>query len=162
MTFLLARKTVQFFSFAILLTLVGTAGAQDLDAYWAEVSRTVNEGDFEGYAALYHEDAVLVSDFSQSSVPIAIALKNWKSGFDDTKAGKMSASVEFRFSTEYEDEGTAFSRGIFRYASAQEGESENAQYINFEALLVKKDVWLMVMESQLSTATEADWNALAD
>ncbi|MEM8485358.1 MAG: hypothetical protein AAF564_07395 [Bacteroidota bacterium] len=161
MTFLQARCKAALFSLLLLCT-VGAAGAQDLDAYWAEVSRTVNEGDFEGYAALYHEDAVLVSDFSQSSVPIATALTNWKPGFDDTKAGKMTASVVFRFATEYVGEDTAFSRGIFRYASAREGEAENAQYINFEALLVKKDVWLMVMESQLSTATEADWDALTE
>ena len=43
----------------------------ELDAYWAEVSRTVAEGDFEGYAALYHEDAVLVSSPSQASMPIS-------------------------------------------------------------------------------------------
>ncbi len=161
MTFLLVRKTLRLLTLFMLVT-ASTAGAQELDAYWDEVSRTVAEGDFEGYAALYHEDAVLVSDFSKSSVPISTALKNWKSGFDDTKAGNMTASVVFRFSTEYVNEGTAFSRGIFRYASAKDGEAENAQYINFEALLVKKDVWLMVMESQLSVATEEDWNALAE
>ena len=161
MTFLYIRKSVSLF-LLLLLCAAGTVSAQDLDAYWDEVSRTVAEGDFEGYAVLYDEDAVLVSDFSESSVPIATALKNWKSGFDDTKAGKMTASVVFRFSTEYVGEETAFSRGIFRYASAKEGEAENAQYINFEALLVKKDVWLMVMESQLSIATEEAWNALAE
>lgn len=161
MAFFLVRKTLLTLCL-LLLCVAGTVHAQDLDAYWAEVSRTVGEGDFEGYAALYHEDAVLVSDFSKSSVPIATALKNWKPGFDDTKAGKMTASVVFRFSTEYIGEETAFSRGIFRYASAKEGEAENAQYINFEALLVKKDVWLMVMESQISIATEEAWNALAE
>ena len=34
----------------------------DLDAFWNEVSGTVAEGDFEGYAATYHPDAILVSE----------------------------------------------------------------------------------------------------
>ena len=38
-----------------------------LDAIWAEVSRTVVEGDFDGMAAVYHEDAVLVNSISGSS-----------------------------------------------------------------------------------------------
>ncbi|MGD2123925.1 MAG: hypothetical protein PVJ76_19395, partial [Gemmatimonadota bacterium] len=63
-------KTPRFrYSPALLMLFLGwpsaPALAQDrtgeLDAFWAEVSRTVAEGDFEGYAATYHEDAVLVS-----------------------------------------------------------------------------------------------------
>ena len=61
---------------AALLGLPTTAPAQvttELDAYWAEVSRTVEEGDFEGYAELYHPDAVLVMQ-GQGTVPIGEAL----------------------------------------------------------------------------------------
>ena len=33
----------------------------ELDAYWAEVSRSVREGDFKGYTATTHADGVLVA-----------------------------------------------------------------------------------------------------
>lgn len=59
--------------------------AAGVDDYWAEVSRTVTEGDFEGYAALYHEDAVLVNGISGQSYPISDALAGWRQGFEDTK-----------------------------------------------------------------------------
>ena len=76
----------------------------ELKAFWREVSRTVNTGDYEGYAALYHPDAVLVvgpaygKTGQGKSMPIADALAGWKSGFDATKAGKLDANVGFRFS----------------------------------------------------------------
>ena len=133
----------------------------DLDEYWEAVTRTVTEGDFEGYAALYHEDAVLVSNFSKSSIPISEALAGWKQGFMDTKAGNMSASVTFRFSQRYSDETTAHDTGIFRYASAPAGGEETAQYIHFEGLLVTKaGGWVMVMEYQKSLATQEEWQGL--
>ena len=34
------------------------------------------------------------------------------------------------------------------------------QYVHFEALLVKKDRWVMTMEFQRGAATEAEWTAL--
>ena len=81
-----------------LLALPATAPAQvttELDAYWAELSRTVEEGDFEGYAELYHPDAVLVAGGS-GTYPIGRALAGWKQGFDDTREGRAKAGVEFR------------------------------------------------------------------
>jgi hypothetical protein len=105
--------------FALLLigsqTAFGTddVGQADLDAFWAELSRTVAEGDFEGYAATYHEDAVLVSGLSGTSYPISQALDGWKQGFVDTKAGKMRASVEFRFTQRLSDATTAHETGMF-------------------------------------------------
>lgn len=150
--------------FVVVCFLPGMAGvsyAQDLDAYWAEVSRTVEEGDYEGYAALYHEDAVLVSNFSQSSIPISEALAGWKPGFDDTKAGKMAAEVTFRISQRLSDASTAHDTGIFRYVSTPAGGEPNEALIHFEALFVKKDgVWLMTMEYQKSPATQEEWEAL--
>ena len=37
-----------------------TARLKELDAYWAEVSRAVNAGDFKGYSATCHPEGVLV------------------------------------------------------------------------------------------------------
>lgn len=126
----------------------------ELDAYWAEVSRTVAEGDFDGYAATYHPDAVVI--FGMASQPISAALAGWKQGFDDTRAGRMTASVHFRFSERRNDATTAHETGIFRYAG---GDGE-PQYLHFEALLVKRDGWKMLMEFQRNPASEAEWDAL--
>jgi len=145
-----------------LLALPATAAAQvttELDAYWAEVSRTVEEGDIEGYAELYHPDAVLVAGGS-GTYPIARALAGWKQGFDDTREGRAKAGVEFRLTERLNDAATAHETGIFRYTLApKEGDDVVAQ-VQFEALLVKKDgKWLMVMEYQKGPATDAEWAA---
>jgi ketosteroid isomerase-like protein len=132
----------------------------ELDAYWAELSRTVEEGDFEGYSRLYHPDAVLVSLGSESSYPIAQALEGWEQGFLDTRAGRVRASVAFRFTQRLHDETTAHEAGIFRYTLEQGDGSQTVAMLHFEALLVRKDgAWLMVMEYQKHPATAEDWQA---
>ena len=77
---------------ALLSPAVSAAqGTDGLDAFWDEMSRTVAEGDFDGYAALYHPDAVLVTLDPGSSVPIAQALAGWAPGFADTREGWAAA-----------------------------------------------------------------------
>ena len=51
------------------------AGLNGLDAFWAEAANTVIEGDFKGYKETYHEDAILVSESSQTSYLIGQALE---------------------------------------------------------------------------------------
>ena len=65
-----------------------------LDAYWAEVSRTVREGAFEGYKATCHEQGVLVSGSKRTSYPLSKALARWKKDFTATKAGKIKAKIK--------------------------------------------------------------------
>ncbi len=147
---------------AVLLALPPTASAQvapELDAYWAEVSRTVTEGDFDGYAALYHPDAVLVAGGS-GTYPIGNALAGWKQGFDDTREGKAEAGVEFRFTGRVNDETTAHETGMFRYTLKSRDGEDAVSLVHFEALLVKKDGrWLMLMEYQKESATNEEWDA---
>ncbi len=136
----------------------------ELDTFWAKVSRTVHEGDFEGYKATYHEDAVVVftTGENKSSISITKALSNWKQDFIDTKAGKTKNTVEFRFSQRVGDENTAHETGIFSFQS-NDGNAKTTpkQFVHFEALLVKKGSgWLMVMEYQKSKATEEEWALL--
>ena len=135
-----------------------------LDAYWAEVSRTVGEGDFEGYRATCHPEAVLVSGKSATSYPLSEALARWKTEFDATRNGEMQAEVVFRFSQRFGDGRTAHETGIFRYSAKPEGGEAKVEYIHFEALLLHKaDAgWQILMEYQKSPATEAEWDALAD
>ncbi|RRQ48705.1 hypothetical protein DZC72_13580 [Maribacter algicola] len=136
----------------------------ELDSFWTEVSRTVREGDFEGYKATYHEDAVVVftTRENKSSISITKALSNWKQDFIDTKAGKTKNTVEFRFSQRVGDENTAHETGIFGFQSNDgSGKTAPKQFVHFEALLVKNDNgWLMVMEYQKSKATEEEWALL--
>jgi len=137
-----------------------TARLAEMDAYWTEVSRCVNEGDFDGYKATFHEDAVYVSGTNGEAYPISDALTRWKPDFTTTKSGKIKASVEFKFSTRLGDGTTAHETGIFHYTSVDADGVENSYYIKFEALLVKQGTWKAMMEYQKSEATEEDWNNL--
>ena len=135
------------------------ASLNELDTFWAEVTRTVNEGDFEAYSKTYHEDAILVSGPSQTSYLIGQALKRWEQGFIDTRSGKMDASVEFRFTQRLNDANTAHETGIFYYSAKAEGEESQDSYVHFEALLIRQDGWKMMMEYQKSPATRDEWDA---
>lgn len=134
---------------------------RELDAYWAEVSRAVREGDFEAYKATCHEQGVLVAGTKKTSQPLREALARWKKEFDATKAGKMKASVTFRFSQRMGDATTAHETGIFLYTATNAEGKRSAEFIHFEGLLVKrKGKWLILMEYQKSKAMEKEWNAL--
>lgn len=134
---------------------------RELDAYWAEVSRCVGEGDFQGYQATVHPEGILVSGSKKSSQPLAQALARWKTEFDQTKAGTMKASVEFRFSQRFHDTTTAHETGIFRYTSQQSQAEPKVEYIHFTALLTKKTTWVILMENQIKPATAQEWEQLA-
>lgn len=136
----------------------------ELDLFWKELSRTVKEGDFEDYKVCYHEDAVVVfaSGKEKSSMPISKALVGWEQGFMDTKSGKTSDNVEFRFSQRIGDKMTAHETGIFLFTSADSNGETLASYIvHFEALLVKHDGnWRIIMEYQKLNGSQEDWDAL--
>ena len=160
MTRLPALLIAFFLLFALPLSAQNIT--DELDAYWAEVSRTVAEGDFEGYSAAYHPDAVLVFASNNQSVPLQQALAGWKPGFDQTANGDMTASVSFRFSQRLVSETTAWEKGIFNYQSESDQGAGGAM-VHFTALSIKKDGrWLMLMENQMSEATQAEWDALED
>ena len=155
-------RDLKWAAVAALLVLPPTASAQvatELDAYWAEVARTVVDGDFEGYASLYHPDAVLVMQGS-GTVPISGALEAWKEGFDDTREGRAVAGVAFRLTDRLNDGSTAHETGMFRYTFKPVDGEEQVALVHFEALLVEKDGrWLMVMEYQKEPATDEEWDA---
>ena len=135
---------------------------KELNNYWAEVSRSVREGDFQGYKATCHKEGVLVSGTNNSSYPLSDALARWEKDFTATKEGKIKASVEFRFSKRISDSSTAHETGIFLYSSGDFGEKPKNEYIHFQALLVKrKEGWKIVMEYQKSKASQVEWNELA-
>jgi len=134
----------------------------ELDAYWKEVSRAVNQGDFEAYKATFHEKAVLVAGAKRVSYPIGQALNRWKTEFVDTKAGDIEASVDFRFSHRFGDTQTAHEAGVFLYTQKKKGAEAIAEYYAFEALLVKEEGnWLMLMEYQMKAVPKEEWDKLA-
>ena len=133
---------------------------KELNAYWAEVSRAVKAGDFEGYKATCHPDGVLISGKKKTSYLLAKALEIWKPGINATKAGKVKAAVEFRFSKGWGDARTAHEIGMFRYQHVDEKGVAKTEYIHLEALLVKKDRWLILMENQKSEGTKEEWENL--
>lgn len=133
----------------------------ELDAYWAEVSRAVREGDFEGYKATCHEKGVLVSGIKNTSYPLSKALARWEKEFTATRAGEIKAKVEFRFSQRLTDETTAHETGIFLYSFTDSKGLWKKEYINFQAMLLKgKDGWKIMMEYQHSKATKEEWESL--
>ncbi|GAB5409273.1 MAG: hypothetical protein BalsKO_16380 [Balneolaceae bacterium] len=147
--------------FLIILVTGLQNSAQEVDEFWTEVSRTVSEGDFKDYSATFHEEAILVNGISGTSYPIADALAGWKKGFDDTKTGKMTASVEFKFTERFHSESTAFDTGIFKYSSQTKGGGEETVYIHFQGLLTKTSgEWKLMMENQISVAAEKEWNEI--
>lgn len=135
-----------------------------LDKLWTKISQTVSTGDFEGYSALFHEDAVLVSSTNQENsraIPISEALINWEKSFIDVKAGKMKAGAEFRFSERIIGTSAAHETGIFKFWSTDSNDDTQIAYVHFEALSIKKNgQWLMIMEKQKALASEKEWEAL--
>lgn len=135
-----------------------------LNQYWKKLSKTVKEGDFEGYSSLYHEDAVIIftTGNNKLSVSVAEALADWKQGFTRTKAGEQKDNVEFRLSQRVGNANTAHETGIFHFTSVDSsGNVLTDTLVHFEMLFVKKDgAWLSSMEYQRSTATQAEWEAL--
>lgn len=136
---------------------------ETLDRYWKNLSSTVQKGDDMAYAAAYHPDAVVVNLVAdpQNSKTIAQAMEGWRSGFQDTQAGKVRSQVDFRFSSRVGDEKSAYEIGIFHYAQEKEGTIIADVYIDFEMLLVKKEgQWLALLELQRSISSKEDWEVL--
>lgn len=133
----------------------------ELDAYWAEVSRCVKEGDFEGYEVTFHRDAVLVSGSKNEAYPISKALKRWKPDFTGAKSGEIKADVAFKFTMRLGDATTAHETGMFLYSRVNADGTRIAAYIHLEALLVKKrGKWKAIMEYQKSEGTKEQWDRI--
>ncbi|HWB06505.1 MAG TPA: hypothetical protein VG796_26000 [Verrucomicrobiales bacterium] len=152
--------TIFFFAASFAAAADEAARLAELDRFWGAVSQSVKDGNFEGYRATCHPEGVLVSDKMKTSQPLTKALERWKPGFDDTKAGRAKASVEFRFSQRLGDDATAHETGIFVYSFTDDQGQSKKDYVRFEALLVKRDGWKVLMEYQKSPATAEEWEAL--
>ena len=139
-----------------------SANPDELLSFWMEAERQVKEGDYAAYAASFHSEAILVNGINGTTIPIQVALDGWKKGFDNTKAGIMSASVEFRFSASFIGESTAHQTGIFLYKWHNVGETPQEVYIHLEVLFTKSSgEWKLLMEYQKAIATKEEWDLLS-
>lgn len=144
-----------------LLPLSLKANTNELDAYWAEVSRAIEAGDFKAYKATCHPNAVLVSGIKKVSYPLSKALIRWKKEFDDTKSGDRKSSAKFRFATRYYDDTTAHETGMLLYEFSTKDGKAAKEYVFLEALLLKQNgKWRIIMEYQKATGTPQDWEKL--
>lgn len=135
----------------------------ELDLFWEKIERTIQEGDFDGYAAACHPEGILVSGIRKTSYPLRDALAKWKKEFVDTKSGVRKSRLKVRFSQRLGDGTTAHETGIFSYSFEQDDGGEKNEYVHFEILLRKKnDSWLVVMEHQKALASKEEWLALEE
>ncbi|MDP6524906.1 MAG: hypothetical protein QGH15_11850 [Kiritimatiellia bacterium] len=137
-----------------------TARVKELDAYWAKVARAVNTGDFALYKSTCHPEGVLVTGIKKQCYPLSKALARWKKEFDDTKAGTRESGLELRFRQRVGDDTTAHETGMFLYTAETADGKSIQEYIHFEALLLKRGGWKVMMEYQKSQGTKAEWDEL--
>lgn len=133
----------------------------ELEQFWQQAQKTIIAGDFDGYAATFADNGILVSDIAKTSYPISKALARWKKGFDDTKAGKMQAGVSFKFTSSLVSENTAHQSGYFYYYSIDDKGKKSPFIAKFEALLSKSSgQWKIVMERHIQQVDITIWNSL--
>jgi len=132
----------------------------ELNKYWLNISRAVNTGDFAAYKASYHEDAVYISELTKTSIPIREAFKDWQQSFNDTKEAKIKVNLQFKFSQRLGDEKTAFETGVFLYTSVDRSGLETVKFLRFEAVLVKRKRWQMLLEHQKLDSNKIEWDLL--
>ena len=155
------KKLLLVLSFIAVTTFANAADKtlEELDNYWRAMEQTVVDGEFEKYAAAYHPDAILVSGFSNNSYLIGKAFQRWEQWFDDTKAGKVKAGVQFIWTDRKVSENTAYETGLFNYFSTDKNGEPQHFIAHIEALLVKKQgKWLMMMEKQTKKASQQEWD----
>jgi ketosteroid isomerase-like protein len=131
------------------------------ESSYAEVTRTVEVGDFDAMAATYHKDAILVT--AKSSSPISEAIAKWRLDGVTLAAEGSAATVAFRFSEHRHGETTSLETGIFRYSITNRAGEETAYLVHFEDLLIKQNGnWLTMMERQMEDATQVEWDELKE
>ena len=164
-----SRITVVFLLMMTMLSSRSVLGqsdkvTQELDAYWAEMARALNEGDHEAMVQLYHPDAIWEGG-SGDSLMISLErepLMAFKAYLDEILAGNEHARIEFKFSSRLHDAITAHEIGMIHSYSGSTGSEPVHGYFKLDSYLVKKnDRWVMIVENQThQVLTREDWNAL--
>lgn len=130
--------------------------------FWLPQAKAISAHDFATVGKYYHPDAILVSQGPGNTTPIDQTLERWAKDADALKAAGGEAGVSFRFTKRLDGETTAYEEGMFNYYMIDgKGKRSGGPY-HFSALLKKKNgKWLMMMENQIRSATQAEWDAAA-
>lgn len=131
----------------------------ELDAFWAEVVRSVVDWDVRAQQATYHPDAIHVTGDADS-----YRTRRMVDAFAEVEAGaaadpSVRRVLEFRFSSRVHDASTAHEVGLYHFRV----EGGDDFYGGLDSYLVKKDGrWLILVEIQRREGvSEAEWDALA-
>ena len=73
----------------------------------------------------------------------------------------MKVDVQFKFTQRMGNENTAFEKGIFLYTSTDKAGLKTIKIMEFDAVLVKRKQWQILLEHQKSESNESEWNLLA-
>lgn len=134
--------------------------SEEIDAQvWSPIKASVVNADIQAMGSIYHPAAVLVSNSGTKA--ISGVLEGWGKDMAVAKKNGDKANVEFRFDKRQDDATTAFETGAFRYTTIDRSGKSTSAHIRMEALLIKSNGrWLILMERQLNTITETEWNQL--
>jgi hypothetical protein len=137
--------------------------AIELDAFWADVSRTVAEGDFERMQATYHPDGIWegVNPANSRIQSLSAPFPGANEGFAKTRAGLQVPGLEFRFSSRLHDSTTAHEIGMVHYWVTPKDSARRDSYGLLDSYLVKKDGrWMILVEIQRWGMSKEEWEAL--
>jgi hypothetical protein len=132
----------------------------ELDAFWAEVVKSVTQWSVAAQKATYHPDAVGVygtaDSYSTSLVWDDYAAREADS--TSTNNRPRNPGLEFRFSSRVHSASSAHEVGLYHFWA----DGREDYYGTVDSYLVKKDgQWMILVEIQFEPAvTEADWDAL--
>ena len=130
----------------------------ELDAFWAEVVRTVVEWDFEGQQATYHPDAISVMGDSVSYTTRLMSAVFAEAESEARTNPPSNPGLAFRWSSRVHDETTAHEVGLYRFSA----DGREDFYGGAESYLVKKDGrWTIMVEIQRGEGvSKSEWDAL--
>ena len=152
----------------LLLVPIRTVVAQidsevvQLDAFWAELGRSVMEGDLDGLRAVYHPDA-LDYDWEGDSYEIKLMSSSLDEQIDfhkGTKNGERRIELEWRFSSRIHNSHAAHEVGVARFTQTPRDSVSTSYYAHVEEYLVKKGKWVSLVSNVRWNATIEEWDDL--
>ncbi len=134
-----------------------------LDAFWAELGRSIMEGDIDGMRGVYHPDAVgLYWQGDTYSMGLMTEANDAQAGyFLETRNGARTIDIQWRFVKRVHDANAAHEIAIARFIETPAGGTARTSYGHIEAFLVNRGKWLSLVSNVRWNATEAEWNAAA-
>lgn len=163
----LSPVRVILLSLPVLAVASPAAGQSDpviaeLDAFWAEVARTVSAGDAEGMRELYHPDGIYVFGSRESYLTQAqsSALDDANADLQATREGRRAQGIEFRLTSRVHDESTAHEVGLYHFWVTPQGEERSDHYGVVDSYLTKVGGrWMILVEIQTGESSKAEWDA---